>query len=176
MSHPQQREFIESVRRAMPQYFTGVSVLEIGSLNINGTVRDFFNAREYIGVDLAAGPGVDVVCPGNELRYDDNSFDVVISAECFEHDAHWQLTFSNMFRMARGLVIFTCATTGRAEHGTARTSPADSPFTCESGYYRNLTPHDFYAAFNLSPMFARYDFSFNHASHDLYFWGEKCQV
>ena len=176
MSHPQQREFIESVRRAMPQYFTDVSVLEIGSLNINGTVRDFFNATRYVGVDLQAGPGVDVVGNGDWSWFAPDSFDVAISAECFEHDTHWIKTFQNMHRIASRLVIFTCATIGRPEHGTKRTSPADSPFTCESGYYRNLEEIDFRTHFSLDSMFWDYHFSTNNTTHDLYFWGKKCQA
>src|SRR4029079_1075224 len=38
------------------------SVLEIGSLNINGGLRDFRpTAGSYIGVDLSPGNGVDVI-------------------------------------------------------------------------------------------------------------------
>jgi hypothetical protein len=68
MAHVEQREFFEKMRDSFPDAFTGVSVLEVGSLNINGTVRDFFDAKEYVGVDLIEGPGVDRVCAGQDLR------------------------------------------------------------------------------------------------------------
>lgn len=171
MSHPEQREFFESVRLRFPHYFFGTSVIEVGSLNINGTVRDFFSDCTYVGVDLAEGPGVDVVGQGQDLDYPDNSFEVAVSAECFEHNPYWLETFENMHRMASDLVVFTCATEGRREHGTTRTSPADSPFTLEWDYYRNLTENDFSDNLDLDYMFERYQFTVNTSSCDLYFWG-----
>lgn len=171
MSHPEQREFFASVAARYPEHFTGVRVLEVGSLNINGTVRDFFTDCDYIGVDVAPGPGVDVVAHGEDLRYPTGSFDTVVSAECMEHNPAWEATFANMARMADGLVVFTCATTGRAEHGTRRSDPASSPLTLEWDYYRNLTADDFRNAFDLDEVFADYAFATNDRSHDLYFWG-----
>lgn len=172
MAHPEQREFFASVTARFPSYFTGRRVLEVGSLNINGTVRDFFTDCDYTGVDLEPGPGVDVVGEGQALDYPDESFDVVVSAECFEHNPYWLQTFVNMRRMCSGLVVFTCATEGRGEHGTTRTDPASSPFTVGRwDYYRNLTADDFHADLNLDALFAAYEFSTNDLSHDLYFWG-----
>jgi SAM-dependent methyltransferase len=168
MAHPEQREFFEQVKAEFPDWFTG-SVLEIGSLNINGTVRDFFDATEYVGVDVSAGEGVDVVARGQELDYADSSFDVAVSAECFEHNPYWFETFENMVRMARKGVVFTCASTGRAEHGTSATTPSDSPFTLEWDYYRNLTEEDF-AEFDFT-VFDSYTFEYNPVSCDLYFVG-----
>ena len=148
-------------------------MLEIGSLNINGSVRDFFTANKYIGVDLAAGPGVDVIGEGQKLDYEDNSFDVAVSAECFEHNPYWAETFSNMHRMSSKYVFFTCATDGRAEHGTTRTDIGSSPFTIEWDYYRNLNENDFQQEFNLDEMFESYFFETNDVSHDVYFCGLK---
>lgn len=39
------------------------STLEVGSLNVNGTVRDLFTGV-YLGVDMRDGPGVDTASPG----------------------------------------------------------------------------------------------------------------
>ncbi len=168
MAHLEQRIFFEEVKARYPDWFTG-SVLEIGSLNINGTVRDFFDATEYVGVDVAPGSGVDIVAEGQELDYPDASFDVVVSAECLEHNPYWYETFENMVRMAKRGVVFTCASTGRAEHGTTATTPEDSPLTLDWNYYRNLTEDDF-AAFNFS-IFDSYSFQYNPLSCDLYFVG-----
>lgn len=171
MAHPEQRVFFESVRDKFPSMFSDVRVLEVGSLDINGSVRDFFTNCDYIGVDLNEGPGVDVVSLGEDLDYPDKSFTTVISAECFEHNPKWLETFVNMHRMSDSLVAFTCATDGRPEHGTIQTSPLDSPFTLEWNYYRNLTEDDFLDPLDLGQMFSKYKFSVNDSSHDLYFWG-----
>jgi len=173
MSHPQQLDFVRSVKAKFPANFNGVSVIEIGSLNINGTVRIFFDYCNYIGVDVGEGRDVDLVCPAHELSFKDNVFDTAISCECFEHDKHWEKSFAKMHSMVKpkGLVVFSCATTGRGEHGTTATSPKDAPFT--NDYYRNLTAEDFEKAFNLPGMFKQYEFSGNDTTHDLYFWGVK---
>jgi hypothetical protein len=71
----------------------------------------------------------------------------------------------------------TCATTGRIEHGTTRTSPNDSPLTIGLGweYYKNLSQKDFENRFNLSKMFSEYRFWIDWSSYDLYFVGIKKQ-
>jgi hypothetical protein len=171
MSHQSQLNFVHSVKDIFPYFFKNKKVLEVGSLDINGTVRIFFNNCDYVGVDLAEGNGVDLVGRIHMLPLIDNSFDTVISCECFEHDKHWKETFETMWRIAKGLVIFSCATTGRPEHGTTATSPADSPFT--NDYYKNLTEEDFREAFYLNDMFSKYEFKVNQRPEDLYFWGLK---
>ena len=153
--------------------FSGVSVLEIGSLNINGTVRDFFQTKSYLGVDVGPGPDVDLVAQGETLEFPDDSFDVAISAECFEHNPEWAATFANMHRMSSRYVVFTCASDGRPEHGTRRSAPDSSPLTLEWDYYRNLNEQDFRDAFDIESMFVEHEFRYNPASHDLYFYGIK---
>ncbi|WP_435987275.1 class I SAM-dependent methyltransferase [Terrabacter sp. LjRoot27] len=122
-------------------------VLEIGSYDVNGSVRGLFrNAREYVGVDLVHGPGVDLVGFIHELDLGEGSFDIVVSGECFEHDPHWRETFKSMVAHARpgGFVAITCASRGRVEHGTARSGAAQSPGTEHMGsnYYGNVEPDE----------------------------------
>lgn len=173
MAHLQQREYLSALKQRFPQMFVGVSVIEIGSLNINGTVRDFFDSASYLGVDVAPGPGVDVVAHGESIDLPDGMFHTAISAECFEHNPEWAATFSNMHRLASNYVIFTCASDGRPEHGTRRSSPESSPLTLEWDYYRNLNEADFRAEFDIEDMFAEHEFAYNPVSHDLYFYGIK---
>ena len=170
LSHPAQVEFVASLKTKFPDYFIRKEVLEVGSLNINGSIRQFFEQCTYVGVDLGAGRDVDVVARGENLAYPDHNFDVVASCECFEHNPEWVATLKNMIRMCDGLLFFSCATTGRAEHGTRRTNPHDAPFCGD--YYRNLTEEDVRQEIDLS-VFREGQFITNHSSHDLYFWGLK---
>lgn len=174
MAHTAQRTFFSLVKDTYPQFFTGQRVLEVGSLDINGTCRDFFDNCMYVGVDVGPGPGVDIVCPGQDLTFPDESFDVMVSGECFEHNPAWRETFVNMVRMLRpdGLIAFTCAGEGRPEHGTSRTDTGSSPLTISLGqeYYHNLTPKDFDAK-DLEGL--DYQFYENHVNLDLYFMGIK---
>jgi SAM-dependent methyltransferase len=173
MAHGAQRVFFEEVKKEFPEFFSGQRVLEVGSLNINGTVRDFFDNCAYIGVDVDSGPGVDIVAQGQDLSYPKSSFDITVSAECFEHNPYWRETFVNMSRMTRtgGLVVFTCAAEGRPEHGTSRSDVGSSPLTVGLGwdYYRNLGEADFTEE-DLAA-FSSYAFFDNRVNLDLYFVG-----
>ncbi len=171
--HPEQCFFVETVKTAHPEYFVGTRVLDIGSLDINGNNRQFFENPDYIGIDIGAGANVDVVARGHEYVADE-PFDVVISTECFEHDQYWHRTFNAVIRRHLkdgGLFVFTCATTGRPEHGTRRTSPSDAPFVPD--YYRNLTEKDFRGIINFDTIFRAYGFQTRVWPADLYFWGIK---
>jgi len=175
MAHQEQLEFMSLIRREFPDRFNGGRILEVGSLDINGSVRSNFRACAYVGIDVAPGPGVDVVSQGQDYDAPDASFDVLVSCEVMEHNPHWVETMRNMIRLCKpgGLIVMTCATLGRKEHGTARTSPDASPLTVNLGwdYYRNLTIDDF----NNSKVAADTDHVFMHnwISHDLYFIGFK---
>jgi hypothetical protein len=85
--------------------------LEIGSYDVNGSVRGFFHG-EYTGVDLVAGPGVDVVVrSGEPLPFPDNSFEVVVTTEMLEHDPRPWVTMHEIARVlevSRGTLILTC--------------------------------------------------------------------
>lgn len=148
MSHPEQQAFLEALAVRNQSLVDGGRVLEIGSYDVNGSVRaKFSTAREYVGVDLTPGPSVDHVGFGHEYAEPDGSFDLAVSGSCFEHDPHWQDTLANMVRLTRpgGVVAATFASRGFPEHGTRRTMVGDSPGTQAAGldYYRNLDDADF---------------------------------
>jgi SAM-dependent methyltransferase len=176
VSHPEQLGFFAEVVRANDSIVANGKVIEIGSYDVNGSVRKIFQgAEEYVGVDLRTGPGVDLVAYGHEVDRPDDYFDFALSGECFEHDPHWSQTFQNMCRMTRagGLVAFTCASRGRPEHGTRRTDLEESPGTQSRGldYYRNLQADDFKRELPLASLFSSYRFWYLPTSFDLYFAG-----
>jgi cyclopropane fatty-acyl-phospholipid synthase-like methyltransferase len=184
MAHPEQSQFCKSVKDKFPEKFKDCSVLDIGSLDINGNNRYLFEGKfSYLGVDVGEGKNVDIVSRGHEFN-PGRQYDIVISTECFEHDQHWKDTITNCIRLTKsgGLFMFTCATTGRQEHGTTRTTPQDSPFTHKlfNNYYMNLTEHDvrqirgcvgYDVGFDES--FTEKAFSTNDRTKDLYFYGIK---
>jgi SAM-dependent methyltransferase len=177
MSHPEQMEFFAAVASANRNLIPGAAILEVGSYDVNGGIRQlFYGAKRYVGVDLCEGPGVDVVAYGHELDHPADSYDIALSGECFEHDAHWRSTFLNMVRLVRpgGLVAFSCASRGRLEHGTARTDPRSSPGTDARGsnYYRNLEERDF-RELEIDHMFSRSQFWYLSGHFDLLFVGIK---
>jgi SAM-dependent methyltransferase len=177
MAHYQQLKFIELSKQQFPDFFRGKNVIEIGSWDANGSVRSFFSECRYVGVDIAEGKGVDLVHSGQDVNFPDNEFDVAISCECFEHNAFWKATFLNMCRMLKsgGLFLMSCATLGRREHGTSRTTPDDSLTSkvALSDYYLNLTEKDFRTGIDLDAIFQKFEFFENPYSKDLYLVGIK---
>ena len=81
-------------------------VLEVGSYNVNGSMRNFY--PDYIGVDLREGNGVDMVYK-DRLPFDDSTFDKVIYLEVMEHDLFFWRTFDEMRRVLKtgGKLIVT---------------------------------------------------------------------
>lgn len=177
MSHAAQLEFIRIIKEHFSDWFSDSRVLEIGSLDINGSIRMHFENCDYTGVDLGEGNGVDLVKPGQLVDFPSESLDVAISCECLEHNPYWVETMSNMFRMTKpgGLVIMSCASTGRKEHGTTRTTSKASPLTVGQGweYYKNVPPQLVEKTFNLDWWFSDYDLRANYQSIDTYFVGLK---
>ncbi|ARU16699.1 methyltransferase domain-containing protein [Croceicoccus marinus] len=81
----------------------GQKILEIGSLDVNGSLRQFQpEGSHYLGVDLEAGDGVDmIVKPGQPLPFADGSFDLVLASSVFEHDPAFWNTFLDLVRLLR---------------------------------------------------------------------------
>lgn len=178
--HPEARHFLDFVKDSFPQYYQDVKVLDVGGGDINGNNRHYFTQCEYQANDVVTAPNVTIVCKTSALDFPDQTFDVIISSECFEHDMEYQASMQNIVRMLKpgGLFVFTCASTGRPEHGTLRTSPIHSFTTRASNeewknYYKNLTAENVDAAIPCKSIFGRFAFYYNARSFDLYFMGIK---
>ncbi len=179
MAHGRQQDFCKKAKQRFPDYFKNVSVLDIGSLDINGNNHYLFEQYSYTGLDLASGRNVSYIGMAH-LFHSIQQFDLIVSTECFEHDQYWQLSLKNIcdnLLKQGGFFLMTCATTGRPEHGTRRTTVSDSPFTTTidgwGDYYQNLTEADFRSVIDFNAVFDFYGFSTDEESHDLYFWGIK---
>ena len=179
MAHKEQQTYCVSIMTKYPSHFQGKNVLDCGSLDINGSNRYLFANCKYLGIDVGEGKNVDIVTPIHEFNYPDESFDTIISTECFEHDMYYEKSFKNICRLLKsgGLFMFTCATTDRPEHGTLRSETISSPLTAAitgwNNYYKNLTEADIRAIINVDDIFLIYEFSVEHGHCDLQFWGIK---
>jgi SAM-dependent methyltransferase len=88
------------------------SVLEVGAFDVNGSLKDFKREGcEWLGVDLEAGKGVDIVIErASKLPFEDNSFDLVVATSVFEHDPTFWLTFNEMLRVVKPEgFVYICA-------------------------------------------------------------------
>lgn len=91
------------------------SVLDVGSYDVNGTLRPLCMelGLAYTGLDLSPGPNVDVVSPDPyRFPFDDGSFDIVLSASTMEHVEYIWLWVPELARVLRpgGLLAITTHT------------------------------------------------------------------
>ena len=51
-------------------------ILDIGSYDVNGTLKPIFEKGNYIGLDMEAGPNVDVVSDAHNIPFKKEEFDI----------------------------------------------------------------------------------------------------
>lgn len=178
--HIEAKHFTVFVKSLFPDYFVGKRVLDVGAGDINGNNRYLFENCEYDGNDVVQAANVTIVSKTKDLQFADATFDTIVSTECFEHDPEYKQSFENIYRMLKpgGLLCFTCASTGRPEHGTRRTTPQHSYGTIGgledmSDYYKNLTEKDVNAVMPFDKLFTVWNTYYNCGIKDLYFYGIK---
>jgi SAM-dependent methyltransferase len=130
---------------------TNFRILEFGSLDINGSVRLVLeqHAREYVGIDIQHGKGVDIVADAS-LFMDIEPFDVVVCCEVFEHTPKWPKIVSNAWRNLRdgGLFIATMAGEGRQPHSAIDERPIR-----DFEYYSNVTKQQLHTELSIFRQF-----------------------
>src|SRR5271165_1522507 len=95
--------------------FPNCRILDVGSQDVNGSLRQFAPQwSEYVGVDLQAGPGVDVVLDDPyHLPFEDSYFDFVVSTSCLEHDQFFWLSFLEMVRVTSAYIYISAPSDGK---------------------------------------------------------------
>lgn len=93
-------------------------VLEVGSYDVNGTVRPHFRAARYVGVDVIEGPGVDRVVASTAFPFDTGFFETVVSTEMLEHAEFPAPVLWEIWRVLRpgGVLILTTRSEGFPPH------------------------------------------------------------
>lgn len=108
--------------RALGHLGASARMLEVGSLDVNGTVRSVLGqaVSSYYGVDIRPGPGVDEVLDVARLseRFGEQAFDLVTSTEMLEHCFDWQGALFQMLNVLRpdGLFLLTTRSPGFPLH------------------------------------------------------------
>lgn len=95
-----------------------IDVLDVGSCDVNGTYREIFkeNRYHYVGLDMANGTNVDIV-PKDIYHWDeikDETYDLVISGQVFEHVEYPWLTIREIARVLKpsGICIIIAPSAG----------------------------------------------------------------
>lgn len=96
---------MENMQRCIDWYMPPEvrAVIDLGASDVNGSYRSLMpNGTHYIGLDLEAGPGVDLVMADPyHIPFADASVDLVLSGQMLEHCAHFWRVFSEIARVLR---------------------------------------------------------------------------
>jgi SAM-dependent methyltransferase len=88
-------------------------VLDIGSLDINGNMRDYnycgagplwveqVKCDDYVGIDLVSGPNVDFVMNSHDLKSGRDYYDLVLCLSMLEHDTDPLSTIEEAYRVLK---------------------------------------------------------------------------
>lgn len=112
---------LDFFEKEIPKEMFKGDIIEVGSLVINGSVRDIVmanNPKSYIGIDFIDGDGVDKLVNAEYLveEFGENSFDTVISTEMLEHAVNWQRCVNQMKLICRKYLIVTTRSPGFGYH------------------------------------------------------------
>lgn len=84
-----------------------LKIVEIGSQNVNGSLRDHFPNTTYIGVDFVEGNGVDVILTDPyKLPFDNDSVDMVLCSSVFEHSEMFWVLYLEILRILKPYGLF----------------------------------------------------------------------
>lgn len=81
--HESSHNLMRRITQKQLYHISGLSILDVGSQDINGSYRDLFSDHDYTGLDIVEGDNVDVV--GWDNLPPDKQYDVVISGQMLEH-------------------------------------------------------------------------------------------
>lgn len=100
---------------------TPLLILDIGSMDVNGSYRPLFDVSEwrYRGADMAPGKNVDIVLnnPYQWREIPSASIDVLISGQAFEHIEYFWFTILEIERILKpGGLCCLIAPSGGYEH------------------------------------------------------------
>ena len=139
--HPEAMQFLKGIRKN--EQVIG-PVLEIGSININGSARDVYgDLQPYHGVDIVSGPNVDYVIDIRKIKNPAETplnlqYHTIICTEVLEHvDPMTLVPAMFQFMHDRCKLIITCAGPKRKPH-----SADGAPKLKKLEYYANVDAMD----------------------------------
>jgi SAM-dependent methyltransferase len=108
--------FLHGMVRAVAETFDlPEPILEIGAYQVEGLeavadLRPLFPGKEYVGLDVRPGPGVDLVADVEALPHADGTVGSVIAVSTFEHVPRFWRGFDEVYRVLRpgGAFLVAC--------------------------------------------------------------------
>lgn len=109
---------IKNAKLFINKYITSTnpSILDIGSYDVNGSLKDFIPKNcTYVGLDAEYGKNVDcIISEDYKFPLNDSSFDIIMSTSCFEHCDFFWLVLLEMARCLKvnGFIYINAPSTG----------------------------------------------------------------
>jgi len=144
-------DWVETFVTAHPLSKEGL-VVEFGSKDINGGIRDIFNC-EFVGVDIEAGPGVDVVCDASKYA-PPRLADMVVCVGTLEHTPDSRSILHNAYSILKdGGVLLVMAANNWLPHSAVDGKWLIGEYT---EWYKNISYDelgDWLLIFNMSTIY-----------------------
>jgi hypothetical protein len=156
--HTQAYDWLKKTRQRISY---GAPVLEIGSIDINGSARELWgNLSPYVGVDIVAGKNVDYVVDFSDWNVINNrathdglkhDFRTIICTEVLEHvDPKRIIAAMYPYMADECAVVITAASIKRKPH-----SADGAPELKPDEYYKNVTPTLLHTLLHEYPIYLR---------------------
>lgn len=129
-------EVLEWLAAKAEEYGPFERVIEFGSRNLNGSARDVIPHKSWFGVDVVAGPGVDLVANAVHAVVNVGYWDLGICTNVFEHDPTWAHILRNLISHVKsgGYLFLQCPGPGFLPHSARDVGPLQ-----EGEYYANVS-------------------------------------
>ena len=104
--------YADALRFARKYIKSPMRVLDVGSLDVNGSLRPLFPGCHYTGADLKRGKNVDLVLrkPYHWPEIESGSFDVVVSSQVAEHVPRpWEWIKEIARVLKPGGIVYLCS-------------------------------------------------------------------
>lgn len=133
--HPQVRDFVGAW--CGPHEWP--RVVEFGSRDVNGTVRDLVPHQTWVGIDREPGPSVDLVMDCRDY-YPITPPDLIVCCEVLEHSSDPQAIVEQAGQVLAGggWLVMTCATDPREPHSALTGGPLP-----DGEHYANVSLEEF---------------------------------
>lgn len=97
----QTQEYLKTFLDKHPEI---INCLDVGSMEAGGgSIRQLFEGRYYLGVDMRKGDNVDLILNAHELetKLEPETFDLVTCFDTFEHDDAFWITLEQMRKVLK---------------------------------------------------------------------------
>lgn len=115
--HPTAMEGAREFFLKYSREFSEPTIVEIGSQDVNGSLREVAPPSKYVGLDFQAANGVDIVLEdAYHFPLEDEFADIVITSSCFEHSEMFWLTFLEGVRILKPNGLFYINAPSRGQY------------------------------------------------------------